>query len=157
VPGYGEGLIAADSDEHDEAGHITESMLVRTAQMNKRLAKRGVIEKNPVLPVLTGPEDFKVLLVGWGSTCQAIREGLERSGRTDTAHLHFPQVYPFPYEAQRYLQQADKVFVIENNATAQFGRILTLHGYREPDGVLLKYNGLAFHVEELAEEIGELD
>lgn len=157
VPGFGSGLIAADSDEHDEDGHITESMAVRRAMVDKRLAKAGLIMEDPVPPVLTGPEDFKVLLAGWGSTCQAIREGLERSGRTDTAHLHFPQVYPLPHQALGYLEQAEKLIVIENNATAQFGRILTLHGGREPDGAVLKYDGLPFTVEELADAIREID
>ncbi|MCJ7501076.1 2-oxoacid:acceptor oxidoreductase subunit alpha [bacterium] len=157
VPGYGSGLIAADSDEHDEDGHITESMTVRNAQVDKRLGKMELIMKDPVPPVLTGPEDFRVLLVGWGSTCQPIREGLERSGRTDTAHLHFPQVYPLPHQAQGYLEQAEKVIVVENNATAQFGKLLILHGGREPDGAILKYDGLPFTVEELADAITEID
>ncbi len=157
VPGNGSGLVAADSDEHDEDGHITESMAVRTAQVDKRLAKIRLIMKDPVPPVLTGPEDFTVLLVGWGSTCQAIREALERSGRTDAAHLLFPQVYPLPHQAQGYLEQAEKVIVVENNATAQFGKLLTLHGGREPDGAVLKYDGLPFTVEELAEAIIDID
>ena len=113
--------------------------------------------KDPVPPILTGPEDFSVLLAGWGSTCQAIREGLEQSGRTDAAHLHFPQVYPLPRQAQGYLEQAEKVIVVENNATAQFGKVLTLYGGREPDGAILKYDGLPFSVEELADAIREMD
>ncbi len=157
VPGNGSGLVAADSDEHDENGHITESMAVRTAQVDKRLAKLELILKDPVPPVLSGPEDFTVLLVGWGSTCQPIREGLEQSGRTDTAHLHFPQVYPLPHQAQGYLEQAEKVIVVENNATAQFGKLLTLYGGREPDGAVLKYDGLPFTVEELADAINDID
>ena len=157
VPGYGAGLIAADSDEHDENGHITESMAVRTAQVDKRLAKGELVMKDPVPPVLTGPEDFSMLLVGWGSTCQVIREGLEQSGRTDAAHLHFPQVHPLPQQAQGYLEQAERIIVVENNATAQFGKVITLHGGREPDGAILKYDGLPFMVEELADAIKEMD
>jgi 2-oxoglutarate ferredoxin oxidoreductase subunit alpha len=157
VPGHGKGLVAADSDEHDEDGHITESMAVRNAQVDKRLRKMDMVMQDPVPPVLTGPEDHRLLLVGWGSTCQAIREGLERSGRKDAAHFHFPQVYPLPQQANSYLERAEKVIVVENNATAQFGKILTLHGGREPDGAILKYDGLPFCVEELAEAIKEID
>jgi 2-oxoglutarate ferredoxin oxidoreductase subunit alpha len=157
VPGHGKGLVAADSDEHDEDGHITESMAVRNAQVDKRLRKMDMVMQDPVPPVLTGPEDHRLLLVGWGSTCQAIREGLERSGRKDAAHFHFPQVYPLPQQANSYLERAEKVIVVENNATAQFGKILTLHGGREPDGAILKYDGLPFCVEELAAAIKEID
>ena len=143
--------------EHDERGHITESMEVRTAMVDKRLRKAQLLEKDAVAPVLTGPGDFTTLLVGWGSTFQPIREALELTGRLDTAHLHFPQVYPLPHQAHGYLEQADTVIVVENNATAQFGKVLKLHAGREPDGAILKYDGMAFTVEELAAAINELN
>jgi 2-oxoglutarate ferredoxin oxidoreductase subunit alpha len=157
VPGHGKGLVAADSDEHDEQGHITESMAVRTAMVDKRLRKARLLEKDAVAPVLTGPGDFTTLLVGWGSTFQPIREALELTGRLDTAHLHFPQVFPLPSQTHGFLEQADRVIVVENNATAQFGKVLKLHAGREPDGVILKYDGMAFTVEELAAAITDLD
>ena len=49
------------------------------------------------------------------------------------------------------------MIVVENNATAQLGKLLTLHGGREPDGAILKYDGLPFTVEELADAITEMD
>ncbi|HLD23373.1 MAG TPA: 2-oxoacid:acceptor oxidoreductase subunit alpha, partial [Sulfuricurvum sp.] len=45
IPGYGEGLVLVDSDEHTEEGLITESMSVRNEQNGKRLRKRTLIEK----------------------------------------------------------------------------------------------------------------
>jgi 2-oxoglutarate ferredoxin oxidoreductase subunit alpha len=157
VPGYGKGLVAADSDEHDEQGHITESMAMRTAMVDKRLRKRHLIMEDPVPPVLSGSTDFKTLLIGWGSTYQAIKEALEVSGRQDVAHLHFPQVYPLPHQAHSFLERAERVIVVENNATGQFGKVLKLHADREPDGAILKYDGTAFTVEELAAAITDLD
>ncbi len=39
VPGYGEGVVCCDSDEHDEYGRITEDFGVRAAMNAKRLVK----------------------------------------------------------------------------------------------------------------------
>ncbi|UCG38588.1 MAG: 2-oxoacid:acceptor oxidoreductase subunit alpha [bacterium] len=157
VPGFGDGLVTADSDEHDEAGHITEDMGVRVAMVDKRLRKAASLDAEALGPVFAGPEDYSILLAGWGSTHHVISEALELSGRTDTACLHFPQVYPFPSRARRYLEQAQKVVVVENNATGQFARLLNLHGGREADELILRYDGLAFTVEELTEAIGALE
>jgi 2-oxoglutarate ferredoxin oxidoreductase subunit alpha len=156
IPGFGEGLVCADSDEHDEEGRITESMEVRTRMMDKRLSKEKAMLKDCLDPVLTGPDDFKNLLVGWGSTKEIVIEALKTSGRNDTAHLHFPQVFPVPPGASRFLEQADRITLVENNATSQFGKILQLFlGSAELDAIL-KYDGLPFTVEELAERIREI-
>ena len=82
---------------------------------------------------------------------------MNASGRTDTAHLHFPQVFPVPPQARAWLEQARKVTVIENNATSQFGKVLRLYMGTDAFGAILKYNGLPFTVEELTESIAELD
>jgi len=157
VPGLGQGLVCADSDEHDEEGHITESMEMRTRMVDKRLLKETAILMGSLAPELTGPQDFTFLLVGWGSTKEIIREALEVSGRADTAHLHFPQVFPVPPQASPWLEQARRVIIIENNATSQFGRILKLHTPVTDPGAILKYSGLPFTVEELAEKIRAID
>ena len=40
IPGYGEGLVVLDSDEHDEEGHITEDLVdVRPRMIEKRMKK----------------------------------------------------------------------------------------------------------------------
>jgi len=157
VPGFGKGLVCADSDEHDEKGHITESMEVRTRMVDKRLSKERAILDHSLPAVLTGPGDFTHLLVGWGSTKKTIIEALSASGKTDTAHLHFPQVFPVPPMARAWLEQARKVTIIENNATSQFGKVLQLYTGSTALGAIIKYNGLPFTVEELAEKIAELD
>jgi 2-oxoglutarate ferredoxin oxidoreductase subunit alpha len=50
VPGYGAGLVGVDSDEHDEAAHITESASVRVAMHEKRLRKLDLLKANALLP-----------------------------------------------------------------------------------------------------------
>ncbi len=157
VPGFGDGLIAADSDEHDEKGHITESMEVRTAMVDKRLRKMKQIIADSIPPIFSGSQEYRILLVGWGSTFHVIEEAMESSMRKDVAHLHFPQVYPLPPQARQYLKEAEKVVVIENNATGQFGSLLKIHADRGPDHRILKYDGSPFTVEELTSAFADLD
>lgn len=155
IPGYGEGLVGVDSDEHDEHAHITENLELRTRMVDKRLKKLELIKKETIKPTLTGPENYRTLVIGWGSTCNIIKEAIDELGRTDVAFLHFSQVYPLHEEAHEYLKKAEKRIIVENNATSQLGKLIKLHQEIEIEHNILKYSGLAFSVEELAERIEE--
>ncbi|MHC4440317.1 MAG: 2-oxoacid:acceptor oxidoreductase subunit alpha, partial [Planctomycetota bacterium] len=72
-----------------------------------------------------------------------------------TALLHFKQVYPLTVQTAGYLQQAKKIIIAENNATSQFAKLIKLQTGIDIDKKILKYNGLSFFVEELAEKINE--
>jgi 2-oxoglutarate ferredoxin oxidoreductase subunit alpha len=149
IPGYGEGLVAVDSDEHDEEGHITEDLELRTQMVNKRLEKLESIRKEILSPELVGNKNYKNLIIGWGSTYHVVKEALEELGREDTSFLHFKQVYPLHPETESYLQKAEKGILIENNATAQLGKLIKLNTGLDIENKILKYNGLAFAVEEV--------
>ncbi|MHA1976823.1 MAG: 2-oxoacid:acceptor oxidoreductase subunit alpha [Candidatus Hodarchaeales archaeon] len=158
IPGYGSGLVNVDSDEHDEEGHITEDVhYLRPKMVEKRLFKKlKLLKEDTIQPELIGPTDYSILLVGWGSTYSAIKEALELSDRKDVAFLHFKQVFPISDNTADYLKKANRVIVIENNATAQFGKVLTLELGIKPDDQFLKYNGMPFSVEEVKEYIGKI-
>jgi 2-oxoglutarate/2-oxoacid ferredoxin oxidoreductase subunit alpha len=153
IPGFGEGLVVLDSDEHDEEGHITEDLDLRTKMVNKRFKKLDLLKKDMVPPELVGPENYKTLIVGWGSTYHAIREAIGRVGRKDVALLHFKQVYPLHPDAIAYIKRAKKTVIIENNGSAQFGQLIHLQTGFDMDRRILKYNGLPFSVEELEEQL----
>jgi 2-oxoglutarate ferredoxin oxidoreductase subunit alpha len=153
IPGFGEGLVVLDSDEHDEEGHITEDLDLRTTMVNKRLKKLDLIEKEIIPPELLGPENYKTLIVGWGSTYHAISEALGRLGTKDVAFLHFKQVYPLHPESIAYFKKAKKTVIVENNGTGQFGQLIRLQTGFDMDYKILKYNGLPFSVEELEERL----
>ena len=156
VPGFGEGLVTADSDEHDEEGHITEDMGTRKAMVDKRLGKMKAVLAHSVEPTLTGASDPELLVVSWGSTGPIVAEALRHLDRPDASHMHFSQVYPLPPGAAGQLKGAGRIAVVENNATGQFGRLLKIHADAHVDHPILKYNGLPFTVEEVAEAIGDL-
>lgn len=153
IPNNGAGLVRVDSDEHDENGLITEDMEIRIKMMEKRNSKIHDLKKEAFAPTLLGQEDYRVLCVGWGSTYHIIKEALDRLNQHDVALLHFKQVYPVPEESINFLKKAKQIISIENNYNGQFGQLLeTLTGIGI-DTKILKYNGLPFYADELAEEI----
>jgi 2-oxoglutarate ferredoxin oxidoreductase subunit alpha len=153
IPGFGEGLVVLDSDEHNEEGHITEDLDLRTGMVNKRLKKLDLIRNDTIPPELVGPENYKTLIVGWGSTYHAIKEALGRLGTDDIAFLHFKQVYPLHPEAIAYFKKAKKTVIVENNGTGQFAQLIRMQTGFDMDRKILKYNGVPFSVEELEEKL----
>ena len=149
IPGFGEGLVVLDSDEHDEEGHITEDLDLRTQMVNKRLKKSDLLMKDAVAPEIIGPKNYETLIIGWGSTYHIIRETLGRLGRKDTSLLHFKQVYPLHPNTVDYLRKAKKKVIVENNGTGQFGQLIRMQTGFDMDHKILKYNGLPFSLEEL--------
>lgn len=107
-------------------------------------------------PALYGPENYRHLIVCWGSTLGCVREALALSGRADTAVLHFSQIYPLHGETAAYLERAKTKMIIENNATSQFGTLVKIHTGVDFDRRILKYNGMPFMVEEIVDAITSL-
>ncbi len=153
IPGYGRGLVAVDSDEHDEHGRITENFSVRIGMVEKRRAKFSKLEEEALEPEFFGDEDYRTLVVGWGSTRHVIRESLEERGGKGIGGLHFRQVHPLHPKTAGYLRRAKKVIVIENNASGQFARLLKMtFGAGDLAGIR-KYNGLPFSREEISQAL----
>ncbi len=151
IPGFGEGFVCVDSDEHDQEGHITEDLDLRIKMVDKRLGKLGLMKNESIPPKLIGPGNYRNLIVCWGSTLNAVCEAVGILGRNDTAVLHFSQVYPLNGDAVAgVIGKAEKTVIVENNATGQFARILKIHAGTGFSHRILKYNGLAFAADELA-------
>ena len=156
IPGFGEGLVRVDSDEHDEMGLITEDMEIRKKMVEKRNAKWYPLKKEILPPTLTGAKDYRILLVGWGSTFNIIKEAMERLDKPDIALLHFQQVYPISEESIVFLDRAEQVISIENNYSGQFSRLLEAETGIGVGTKILKYDGLPFYADELAREIDDI-
>jgi 2-oxoglutarate ferredoxin oxidoreductase subunit alpha len=157
IPGYGEGLVGVDSDEHDEDGHITENLNLRPRMVEKRLHRKlEIMRKESIPPTLYGSEDYKTLALAWGSNYYVVKEAVDTLGREDLVMLFFKQVYPLSPSTMGYLDRAEEVAIVENNATCQFGRVIQLEtGLRIPEANrLLKYDGLPFPVDPVSEFLG---
>jgi 2-oxoglutarate ferredoxin oxidoreductase subunit alpha len=156
IPGHGDGLVVVAGNEHDEDGHLTEDGGLRRKMVEKRLRKLDSLQGEVVRPDLVGRQDYRTLVVGWGSTYHAICEALEELGRDDISFLHFKQVYPLHEATSEHLQRADRVAVVESNATAQFARHIKLTTGFEIDHRILKYDGRPFSVEEIVAGLREI-
>jgi len=156
IPGYGKGLVGVDSDEHDEEGHITEDLELRIKMVDKRLKKLDLIRQEAIPPTLQGPENYENLVICWGSTFNIVCEAIKYLGRDDTSVLHFKQVYPLHESMAELINKAHKTIVVDNNATAQFARLLKISMGIQVDHKILKYDGLSFASDSLAERINNI-
>jgi 2-oxoglutarate ferredoxin oxidoreductase subunit alpha len=149
VPGFGAGIVSVDSDEHDEAGHITESFDLRQEMMDKRLKKLEGLTADALLPTFLGDaKSYETLLVCFGSNKGVVTEFIGKGDDT-VAMLHFSQVYPIAPDAKRYFKRGKKIIVIENNATGQFADLLEKELKVKVDQRILKYIGEPFSSDEL--------
>lgn len=156
IPGYGEGLVVLDSDEHDQEGHITEDLDLRTKMVDKRLRKLNLLKNEIVPPGLWPDKDYKKLVVCWGSTYNVIKEALARLAIKGLSLLHYKQVYPLHLDTANYLKKAERVVIIENNATGQFGKLIRQNTGIDIDKKILKYSGLNFTLEEVIESLEKI-
>jgi 2-oxoglutarate ferredoxin oxidoreductase subunit alpha len=160
VPGEsGKHLVVADSDEHDEEGHIIEDSETRIKMVQKRLLKKlPLIKKEIEAPLLYGDSSPKIVFVGHGSTYGVIKEVVDTISKDrKVAMMHFSQIYPFS-ERDRFdyvetLENADITICIENNATGQFARLMREETGFEFTHQITKYDGRPFAIENLKEDL----
>ncbi|NLO55900.1 MAG: 2-oxoacid:acceptor oxidoreductase subunit alpha [Thermovirga sp.] len=156
VPGFGKGIVGTDSHEHDEVGHVQEDFELRRRMVDKRLRKRKGIAERVIDPTMSGPNDYRNLVVTWGSLYHIVEEALEKAGLEETAHLHFDQVFPLHRGTRLYLEKARRVVAIEGNATGQFADLIRKEtGFLIEDRILW-YSGLQVPVETVVEKLLEL-
>lgn len=156
VPGCGPGRVCVDSDEHDESGRITEDLDGISMQMKlKRAEKIDLVRQNALMPDLYGDEDYDTLIVCWGSVLQPAREAIQRHGRK-WALAHFTQVYPLNPQAKALFDKAQRVILVENSQSVQFGRVLEQELSVTIDREIRKFNGLQFSAAEIASSLQEV-
>lgn len=159
VPGKIHGTVVADSDEHDEEGHIIEDAETRLRMVEKRLLKKLphiIDEISP--PELIGDDNPEIMLVGWGSTYGLLKDLIdELSEKFIIGAYHFSEIFPLPIEKLGgflvSFNRAHKTFIIENNATGQFERFLKAELGISFSDRIRKYDGRPFLLDELVSEI----
>jgi 2-oxoglutarate ferredoxin oxidoreductase subunit alpha len=155
-PGTPNQVLYADSDEHTEEGHITESAEVRTRMVEKRLRKMADLRREMSPPVIFPDRDRRMYAVGWGSTRGAIAEAVEllRGEGVDIGHIHFSEIWPLPEGPVLFgIDKAAKLVFVENNATGQFAELLRMSAGIETEARVLKFDGRPFIPGELAGEL----
>ena len=159
VPGDARHLVVTDSDEHDEAGHITEDGGIRVNMVEKRLFKklpRMLEEIAP--PFLYGDHNPDIVITGWGSLYGLLREAVDELSKDyGIAMLHFSELYPFPgtdkFDYLGLLHKAQISICVEQNATGQLARLIKTETGHEFSALLNKYDGRPFTIESLVKNL----
>lgn len=161
LPGMLNGLHHVTGVEHDETGRPSENPVNRKKMMEKRLAKikNGINFPEPVY--LDAPYDeADLLIVGFSSTRGTITEAKERleAEGLKVNHAHVRQLFPFPTEIMKeQIDKANKVLVVENNATGQLTSLIKLNvGAADKLVHFGKYDGNPFLPSEIYKQCKEL-
>ena len=159
VPGKAsDQVVLADSDEHDEDGHITESADMRIRMMEKRMGKMALLEKEVEEPWQLGSEHGETLLIAWGSLSGPVEEAVERLQAEDISVtvLIFGDLWPLPIDRLTTLvPHASRIVAVEQNYTGQLAKLI-----RQETGIacthkILKFDGRPFSGEEIVTRLKE--
>ncbi|NMB44629.1 MAG: 2-oxoacid:acceptor oxidoreductase subunit alpha [Clostridiales bacterium] len=157
IPGKTKHLVAADSDEHNERGWITESADTRIKMVDKRMKKLEKLQEDLQEPEFLGEKECETLLIGWGSTYGPIKEAIARlneSGQAKYGALVFGDIYPLPRKRiEEMAKKAARIINVEQNATGQLAGLI-----KEVTGIsctasILKYDGRQISGEEIVSEV----
>jgi 2-oxoglutarate/2-oxoacid ferredoxin oxidoreductase subunit alpha len=163
-PGTPQQLVYADSDEHSEEGHITETAAMRLLMVNKRNAKlngiRQELEASAEVRVkVEDKAEAETLVFCFGSTRGVVAEAvarLQKKGQR-VAMVHLKHVWPFPAEAVARLVAKDrKVVTVEQNFSGQLAQLLSQECSVRAAGTVRRYDGRQFTVAEVEAGIEEL-
>ncbi len=149
LPGQSEHLVGADSDEHDEQGHITEDLQGTAVPMaRKRLAKLEGLRGEVRPPEEVGLDESAVVLVGWGSSREALLEalGLLKEDGVKAGLIHFTELWPLP---DYRFDEGKSYWTVESNATAQLGRLLRSEYDVAFEGHIERIDGLPLTAEHI--------
>ena len=97
LPGNTRAVLYADSDEHTEAGHITESAAVRNQMVRKRMQKLEGLRRELGPPEIYPAGEAELVLLGWGSTHGAVKEAVDLLNQNGLAAqmIHYSELFPF--------------------------------------------------------------
>jgi len=141
-PGQSRHLVAVDSDEHDEGGHITEDLEGAVPAMTRKRADKFQGLKDEILPPEEiSTEDAEVVFIGWGSSRGALLEAVELLNEDDVKAglVHFTELWPLP---DYRFPEGKPLMVVETNATGQFERLLRSEFRRSFDHSIRRWDGL---------------
>jgi 2-oxoglutarate/2-oxoacid ferredoxin oxidoreductase subunit alpha len=162
IPGVPGHVHTAATDEHDENGVLISDEFTNTvkrrAMMEKRMRKVTGIEAVVQPPVLRGPRNSDVTLIGWGSTSGVLEEACEILGAQGIIanQLQIRWLVPLHGEAIfEVLKGSRHTIIVENNFSGQFARYLRSETSYVPNGYIRKYDGEPFMPHHIVEAVKE--
>jgi len=162
VPGVPGHVHTVATDEHMEDGVLISdeftNPIKRREMMEKRMRKVAGIEASIPPPVLWGPRDAEVTLIGWGSTRGVIEEACEILNEQGISanQLQIRWLVPLHGDAiLEVLKDSRHTIIVENNYSGQFARYLRSETSFVANGHIRKYDGEPFmphHIVEATKE-----
>ncbi len=160
VPGVPGHIHTVATDEHQEDGVLISdeftNPIKRRAMMEKRMRKLAGIEAAVPPPVLSGPPNADVTLIGWGSTKGVIEEACELLNEQGISanQIQIRWLVPLHGEAiLEILKDARHTIIVENNYSGQFARYLRSETSFVPKGHIRKYDGEPFMPHHIVEAV----
>jgi len=157
VPGTSKLTYLSNSDEHNELGEVTEKSGGAKMMINKRLRKEVALKELVPEPKYYGPHNPKKVLVGWGSVKNTVLDVLNEFSSSDTGYLHFDFVFPLATSKLLELNEKSELVLIENNATAQLGKLIKGETGIDIKKKFLKYDGRPFFIEDILDILKEIN
>ncbi len=155
VPCAGKARVMVTANEHNEEGHLSETIADRNGQVNKRNLKLVKMKEE-----INGPEtyygDSRLLLAGWGSTAGTIREAVDRLQREshDVGAVLFHDIWPFPANQTRSaLSGCERFLTVELNASSQLGGLIRQHAGLPAHEAIVQYDGRPMRPGRLVEQV----
>jgi 2-oxoglutarate ferredoxin oxidoreductase subunit alpha len=154
IPGAKDHFFQANSYEHSEDGHTSETAEDRMAQVGKRARKiQTYLKTHFKLPTVFGDlKTANTVLVCCGSLKGVCLDVL--NSRSNTAVIHFTHTYPLDeMRVKNLLSEPNKCVLVEQNSTSQLGLLL-----REQTGIniekhILRYDGRPMTASEIIKQL----
>ncbi|MBM4363280.1 MAG: 2-oxoacid:acceptor oxidoreductase subunit alpha, partial [Deltaproteobacteria bacterium] len=140
-----------------ETGHISYDPKNHEKMCQTRAAKiAGIAHDVPEQRMALGPDQGKLLVLGWGSTFGALHEGVKRcrARGLDVSHAHVNYLNPLPRNLPELLRRFDRVLIPELN----MGQLVQIIRSRTlvPAESFPKIQGLPFQVDEIEDKIRQM-
>jgi 2-oxoglutarate ferredoxin oxidoreductase subunit alpha len=162
VPGVPGHIHTVATDEHMEDGVLISdeftNPIKRREMMDKRMRKVAGIEAAVPPPVLSGPRNAEVTLIGWGSTKGVLEESCEilTEQGISANQLQIRWLVPLHGGAiLEILKGSRHTIIVENNYSGQFARYLRSETSFVPNGHIRKYDGEPFMPHHIVEAVKE--
>jgi 2-oxoglutarate ferredoxin oxidoreductase subunit alpha len=143
-------------EHEDGTGNVSYDPLNHERMTALRADKLARIAASLPIPVVWGPEDADLIVVGWGSTYGAIRAGATNAAKAGykAAHVHLRHLAPLPPGLGEILAGFDQILVPELNR-GQLSRVLRAE-YLVPAVSYGKVQGIPFKAVEISAKIMEM-
>jgi 2-oxoglutarate/2-oxoacid ferredoxin oxidoreductase subunit alpha len=154
LPG-GNKIVKASSYESDERGNTIEDEETTIKNIEERIKKKELI-KEEISKFETykihGKEDSKNLIISTGSTKGVILDAIDN---LNCKFLQIIYLEPFVDEIKEILNSAEKLIIIEENATGQLRDLIRKNTGIKIKNQILNYGGRPLSIEDMKSKIQE--